>query len=106
MMGGEMVFSKEFERRFGRLAFPGFLRYFALLHVLVYVLQIAQPRIGVRLMFDRDAILGGEVWRVVTFLFASSGFGEFNTMGMIFMVFMVLIAFMMSDALEEAWGVF
>ena len=106
MIRGEMVFSKGFERRFGWLAFPGLLRYFALLHVLVYVLQIVQPRIGVRLMFDRDAILGGEVWRVVTFLFASSGFGEFGTMGMVFMVFMVMIAFMMSDALEEAWGVF
>ena len=78
MMGGEMVFSKGFERRFGWVGFPGFLRYFALLHVLVYVLQIARPGIGLLLMFDRGSIQAGEVWRVVTFLFASSGFGQFS----------------------------
>jgi hypothetical protein len=106
MIGGEMVFSKGFERRFGWLVFPGFLRYFALLHALVYVLQIVQPRIGLLLMFNWGKIMDGEVWRVVTFLFASSGFGEVSPMGVIFMFFMVMIAFMINDALEGAWGVF
>ncbi len=106
MLGGEMVFSNGFERRFGWLAFPGFLRYFALLHMLVYLLQIVRPGIGLVLMFNWDKILGGEVWRVVTFLFASSGFDQVSSLGMIFMVFMVMIAFMINDALEEAWGVF
>ena len=106
MIGGEMVFSKGFERRFGWMGFPGLLRYFALLHVLVYVLQIVRPGIGAALMFDRESILAGEVWRLVTFLFASSGLGQFSSLGMVFMVFMVLIAFMISDALESAWGVF
>lgn len=106
MMGGEMVFSKGFERRFSGLAFPGFLRYFALLHVLVYVLQIVRPGIGVLLMFDQKKIFAGEVWRLLTFLFASSGFGHVTSMGMIFVFFMVMIAFMISDALEGAWGVF
>ncbi len=101
-----MVFSNGFERRFGGLAFPGFLRYFALMHVLVYVLQIARPGIGLLLMFDWGKILSGEVWRLVTFLFASAGFGQVSSLGMIFMVFMVMIAFMISDALEGAWGVF
>ena len=106
MIGAEMVFSKEIERRIGWVAFPGFLRYFALLHIMVYVLQIARPGIGVLLMFDRSRILAGEVWRLVTFLFASSGLGQFSSLGLVFMVFMVMIAFMMSDALESAWGVF
>jgi hypothetical protein len=106
LIGGAMVFSKGFERRFGWVAFPGLLRYFALLHVLVYVLQLVRPGIGAVLMFDQQSILAGEVWRVVTFLFASSGFGQFSSMGMIFMAFMVMIAFMISDALESAWGVF
>ena len=106
MMGGEMVFSTGFERRFGWLAFPGFLRYFALLHALVYVLQSVRPGLGRLLMFNWDKILAGEVWRVVTFLFASSGFSQVDTLGLIFMFFMVMIAFMINDALEDAWGVF
>ncbi|MCX6874136.1 MAG: hypothetical protein NTW21_10060 [Verrucomicrobia bacterium] len=100
-----MVFSTGFERKFGWLAFPGFLRYFALMHVLVYLLKLVRPEIGSVLMFDREHILAGEVWRVLTFLFASSWF-EHTPLGMILMFFTVMIAFMISDALEGAWGEF
>ena len=94
------------ERRFAWMAFPGLLRFYAMLHALVFLLQIMRPDIGGLLEFDRGAILSGEVWRMVTFLFASSGFGGIGGFGMIFFFFMVLIAFMMSNALEGAWGVF
>ncbi|MGD9419783.1 MAG: hypothetical protein Q7R22_012660 [Verrucomicrobiota bacterium JB025] len=94
------------ERRMGGISFPGFLRYYALMHALVYVLQLVRPDIGLLLEFDRAAILGGEVWRVVTFLFASSGFQGMGLLGAVFFYFMVRIAFMMSDALEEEWGAF
>ena len=94
------------ERRFGWMAFPGFLRFYAILHAMVYVLQVLRPDIGFLLEFDRDLILQGEVWRLVTFLFASSGFAGIGAFGIIFFFFMVMIAFMMSNALEDAWGVF
>ncbi len=76
------------------------------MHALVYVLQLVRPDMGLLLEFDRGRILSGEVWRVVTFLFSSSGFGGLGFMGAVFFYFMVMIAFMMSDALEDAWGVF
>jgi hypothetical protein len=95
----------QLERRFGGLAFPCFLRYYAILHGLVYVLQMVRSDIGMLLEFDRARILSGEVWRVVTFLFSSSGFAGMGLMGAVFFYFMVMIAFMMSDALEGAWGV-
>ena len=101
-----MVFSKEFERRFGWLAFPGLLRYFALLHALVYGLTIVKPGIGGLLAFDWNLIRAGEVWRLATCLFATAGSGQATQMGLFFMFFMVMIAFMISDALEGAWGVF
>lgn len=94
------------ERRLGGLSFPGFLRYYALLHALVYVLQLVRPDIGSLLEFDRAKIFSGEVWRMVTFLFSSSGFGGIGWFGALFFYFMVRIAFMMSDALEDSWGVF
>lgn len=96
----------QWERRFGWLSFPGFLKYYALLHALVFVLQMVRPDIGEILEFDRGKILGGEVWRVVTFLFSSSGFGGMGVIGVLFFYFMVMIAFMMNHALEDAWGVF
>jgi hypothetical protein len=94
------------ERRIGWISFPGFLRYYALFHVLVFVLQFVRPDIGQLLEFDRAKILSGEVWRVVTFFFASSQFGRPNLMSILFLIFAVNFAFMIGDGLEEAWGVF
>lgn len=96
----------QWERRFGWLSFPGFLKYYALMHALVYVLQVVRPDIGELLEFSRSRILSGEVWRLVTFLFSSSGFAGMGLIGVLFFYFMVMIAFMMNQALEEVWGVF
>lgn len=101
-----MEFLDKWERKLGWMAFPGLLRYYALFHVLVFLLQIVNPAIGTVLDFDKAKIMQGEVWRVVTFLFADSGFGGMGALGMLFLFFMVMIAFLMSDALEGAWGVF
>lgn len=101
-----MQFLNKLERKFGWLSFPSLLRFYAMFHVMVYLLQFVNPQIGQILDFDREKILSGEVWRVVTFLFASSGSGGLGALGMLFLFFMVMIAFMMSDALEGAWGVF
>jgi hypothetical protein len=101
-----MISFGQLERRFGGLSFPGFLRYYAMLHGLVYFLQLVRPDIGALLEFNRAKILSGEIWRVVTFLFASSGSVGAGSLGMVMMVFLIMIAFMMSAALEDAWGVF
>jgi hypothetical protein len=94
------------ERRFGWLAFPGFLRFYALFHVAVYALQIFRPDLGMLLEFDANKIFAGEVWRMVTFLFASSGTRGVGTIGILFFFFLIMLMFMVSDSLESAWGVF
>ncbi len=94
------------ERRFGWLAFPGFLRYYALFHVLVFVLQFIRPDIGQLLEFDRAKIFSGEVWRVVSMFFASSQFGRPGLITILFLFFAVNFVFMVNDSLEGAWGAF
>lgn len=101
-----MQFMDKWERKLGWMSFPGLLRYYALFHVMVFLLQFFNPYIGTILEFDRAKIMSGEVWRVVTFLFADSGFKGLGAFSMLFLFFMVMIAFMMSDALEGAWGAF
>lgn len=101
-----MTVMDRLERRFGRLAFPGFLRFYALFHLMVYSLQIFRPDIGVLLDFDRQKILSGEVWRLVTFLFASSGNLGVSPLGVLFFFFLIRIMMMINDALEEEWGCF
>jgi hypothetical protein len=96
----------KWERRFGWLAFPHIIRYYALLHVLVYVLQIVRPDLQEVLDFDRARIFSGEVWRVFTFYFAASRFGGVSPITLLFLFFAVSFMFMVSDGLEGAWGSF
>lgn len=102
-----MSFFDRMERRAPWLAFPGFLRYYALLHVLVFVLQMFNPDIVWMFAFDREKILSGEVWRLVTMFFAGSRFmGGSLMMSLLFLYFGVMFVFMVSDGLENAWGSF
>lgn len=101
-----MTLFDRLERRWGRFAFPGFLRYYALFHILVYALQFFRPDISQFLEFDREKILSGEVWRMVTMFFAHSQFGRPSPITLIFLFFVVNFVFMVGDGLEGAWGVF
>ncbi|MES2923063.1 MAG: hypothetical protein V4819_16020 [Verrucomicrobiota bacterium] len=102
-----MTLFDRLERRCGWLAFPGFLRYYALFHVLVFVLQLIRPDIGQVLEFDREKIFSGEIWRVATMFFANSEFGDPRSpVAIIFLIFAVNFVFMVGDGLENAWGAF
>lgn len=101
-----MNFMDRLERRVGFLAFPGFLRYYALFHILVFVLQLFNPEIGSVLAFDRAKIFSGEVWRVITMFFSNSQFGKPTLLNIALLIFAVNFVFMVSDGLENAWGVF
>lgn len=102
-----MTLFDRLERRCGWLAFPGFLRYYALFHVLVFVLQLFRPDIGELLEFNRAKIFSGEVWRVATMFFANSEFGDPRSlMSILFLFFAVNFVFMVGDSLEAAWGAF
>ena len=101
-----MSFFDRLERRWGWLAFPGFLRYYALFHVLVFVLQMFRPDLGDLFEFDRSKILSGEIWRVATMFFANSQFGRVSLITLVFLFFAVSFVFMVSDGLEGAWGSF
>lgn len=106
MVAADMAFFDRLERRAGWMAFPGFLRYYALFHVLVYVLQFVRPDLGQAMEFDRAKVLSGEVWRVVTLFFANSEFGRPGLMTILFLYFAVQFVFMVNDGLEGAWGSF
>ena len=101
-----MSFLDRLERRWGWIAFPGFLRYYAMLHVMVFIIQWLRPDIGVMQAFDRKRILDGEVWRLVTMFFAGSMFGGINPVSVLLLFFAVSFVFMVNDGLEGAWGSF
>lgn len=101
-----MSFFDRLERRWSWLAFPGFLRYYALFQVMVFILQMFRPDLGGLLAFDRDKIFAGEVWRVATMFFANGQFGKPGLFTILLLFFAVNFVFMVSDGLEGAWGEF
>lgn len=46
-----------------------------------------RPGVGLTLMLDWELVREGEVWRVVTGIFATSGFGMASPIGVLFKFF-------------------
>jgi len=92
------------ETKFGHLAVPGLLRYVAALNSLSFILWKLNPRYFEFLTLDRDSILSGEVWRLITFIFIPGVGGLLPDW--IGMAFYVIYLIWIGDGLEEAWGAF
>ena len=88
------------ERRFGRFAIPGLIRIVAGFNALVFVLARLNPQFVQMLDLDRSAILHGEVWRLVTYIFIPT------TNNPIWIVFVLLFLWFIGEGLERAWGAF
>jgi hypothetical protein len=99
------------ESRFRWLAFPGFLRGLSIIHFVVALAVWMRPDIAQALIFDWEKVLGGEVWRLFSFLFLVSNpppdAPPFESIWTLLWALIALrIGFLLSDALENAWGVF
>lgn len=93
------------EPRFGRYAIPHLVQGLAVCQVVVWVLmQLLTPEKQVlfllSLMLHRDAVLDGEVWRLLTFMFLP------KIGGVIWVALFLFFALFMGSILEKAWGSF
>jgi membrane associated rhomboid family serine protease len=72
------------------------------LNVAFFLIEQQDPDKYARMFsFDRDAVLGGEVWRLVTYQFTQSGRGFFDALALFITL---LLLYIMGSALEEEWG--
>lgn len=99
-----MRWLEKIERRLDWLHFEGLFKYLTFIGVIAYACQWAQEDFAQMLDFDRQKVMSGEVWRVVTFLFTPMGLRSFTPFGVLFLFFAVRISFLISDSLESAWG--
>src|SRR5438093_4080826 len=92
------------EARFGHLAIPGLIRGIALLNALVFILYRTNPQMLQLINLDRQRVLSGEVWRLVTYIFIPQ-FGGFlpDTLAVLFYI---MFLWVVGDGLEQAWGAF
>jgi hypothetical protein len=92
------------EAKFGHWAIPGLLRYVAALNALSFVLLQINPHYIQFLVLDRDLLLQGQVWRLLTYIFIPVLGGIFPSW--FTMAFYVIYLFWVGDGLEQAWGAF
>ena len=92
------------EDRLHWVAFPGLFKYLTFLGVIIFAWQWVDPTVVERISFDREKIMSGEIWRILTFAFAPTGTNGFTPLGALFLFFAVMIAFLINDSLEPVWG--
>lgn len=72
------------------------------LNIAFFLLEHQDPEKYARLFrFDWDAVLAGEVWRVVTWQFTAAGTGWMEALALFITL---LVLYMMGTAIEEEWG--
>lgn len=89
------------ERKFGRYAIHNLMYYIIILYVAGLVLQLLSPSWYYQyLSLDVNAILHGQIWRIVTFIIQPP------QTSYIFMVFALYLYYMLGRELERTWGAF
>jgi hypothetical protein len=95
-----MNFSNRLERLLSWIAIPGLIRYVVLCNALVFVLHLIAPGYESMLTLQREAILHGEIWRLVTWIFIP------ETMRPFWVFFALLFLWFLGEGLEESIGAF
>jgi len=93
-------FLDRLEKAAGRFAVPGLIRYVVAFNALVYLLLLVSPGYAEMLALDRSAILRGEVWRLVSWIFLP------NTSSPIWIFFYLMFTWWLGESLEAVWGAF
>lgn len=95
-----MTILDRLEKHLGRFAVPGLIRYVVGLNALVFVLAAIQPEYLQALALDRQAILRGEVWRAVSWIFIP------ETKSVFWIFFYLIFTWWIGETLEQNWGTF
>jgi len=88
------------ERRIPWIAMPGLIRHISVLMAVAFGLDMAQVVPLGTWLLQGHAVLDGQVWRAVTFLFVPT------SQQPLFLLFELMILVMTGDGLESAWGSF
>ena len=88
------------ERRFHWLAVPGLASFLVGMNAVVWLMSLFRPAFPRLLWLDPWALVHGQPWRAVTFLFVPPASGPLGT------IFWLLLLYTFAAALENEWGDF
>ena len=90
------------ERKFGRYCIPNLISILIGGQILVYAVELfVNQYISFYLNLDRGALLAGQIWRVITFIFV-----PFSGGGPLSVVLGIYFSWFTGTALEKEWGDF
>lgn len=96
-----MNFFRKLERKFGRFAIPNLMYYIIFLYGAGLLLNITSPGFyEVYLSLNAEAILHGQIWRLVTFLICPPQSSQW------FVLLAIYLYYSLGTTLERVWGTF
>ncbi len=96
-----MNWMNKLERKFGRYAIPNLMYYVIILYTVGFILNLAAPTFYSQfLSLDAQAILRGQIWRIVTFIIQPPD------ASLLFIVFALYLYYSIGRELEYVWGSF
>lgn len=90
------------DRKFGKYAIKGLMKYIVIINLAVYMIAVAIPNVSIvgQLALFPDKVMHGEVWRIITFIFIPPG------QSLILILFALYLYYMIGTELEQEWGSF
>jgi hypothetical protein len=100
-----MNFLDRIEKRFGHLAVPNVVLVLIMAQLVLYATIITGKVDYGSLLLIPKAVLGGDWWRMISFLLAPPSVAT-TLFQALFLAFFWYVFWMMSSALEATWGIF
>ncbi len=88
------------ERKYGRYAISGLMKYIVAANLAVFLLEVINPGLEANLMLIPQAVMVGQVWRLVTFILIPPATSAF------WILFTLSFSYIIGMGLEQAWGSF
>lgn len=95
-----MKWLDKLERKFGRFAIRGLMTYIVGLSGFAFLLIKLNPSFKYELTLNLSAVLRGEVWRLITYIFIP------DTLDIFWIIFSLYLYYMIGNQLEHEWGSF
>lgn len=104
-----MKFLNKLERKYGRYAISGFMRYIVIINLIGAMIGILSPTLYYQyLSLDVGMIMRGQIWRIFTFIFAPgiTRYELVNPLNILFFALEIYLYYWIGNSLENAWGSF
>lgn len=95
-----MNFLNKMERKMGKFAIPNLMIYIIGAYVTGFFIRLAAPQVISYLMLNPNAILHGQIWRLITWILVPV---DSNVLSLFIMS---ILYYQLGSALERSWGTF